>query len=380
MRLSLHPKPPDRLLPTGIVQQTAFWGRFKTRLGWQARAFDIRLPHFPPGGDALPEADILVVARRIGEGASLAYAPYGPEFEPAEEDRGACLERLSEGLRPHLPPDCAFIRYDLSWESAYAREPDRYDEEGRWQGPPPSHLRELRMNFGTERRTLRKAATDLMPTDTVVVDLRPSPEDILARMRPSTRRNILLSGRAGVEVSRAGRDDLESWYGLYEETARRDGFQVHARAHFDAVLAEDGAEDGVAAGAGGRADAEVRLLLARLAGEPVAGLVLALSGNRATFLYGASAAAARDCRASYALQWEAILLAKSRGCLEYDLFGCSPRPDPAHPLFGLWQYKTGFGGELVHRQGCWDYPLDPAAYDAYRAREEIAAGRVAVTR
>ncbi len=61
---------------------------------------------------------------------------------------------------------------------------------------------------------------------------------------------------------------------------------------------------------------------------------------------------------TYALQWEAIKIAKEYGCTEYDMFGVSPGPDHSHPMYGLYQFKTGFGGELFHHLGCWDYLLD----------------------
>ena len=60
---------------------------------------------------------------------------------------------------------------------------------------------------------------------------------------------------------------------------------------------------------------------------------------------------------TYALQWEAIRRAKAAGCLEYDMFGVAPQPDPTHPMYGLWKFKHGFGGEIFHQLGCWDYPL-----------------------
>ena len=60
---------------------------------------------------------------------------------------------------------------------------------------------------------------------------------------------------------------------------------------------------------------------------------------------------------TYALQWEAIRRAKAAGCLEYDMFGVAPQTDPTHPMYGLWKFKHGFGGEIFHQLGCWDYPL-----------------------
>lgn len=78
--------------------------------------------------------------------------------------------------------------------------------------------------------------------------------------------------------------------------------------------------------------------------------------------------------ATYALQWEAIRRSKMKGCTEYDMFGVAPRPDPSHPLYGLYRFKTGFGGKIFHRMGCWDYPLDPKAYQAYQTSEMQSHG------
>ena len=362
MRVTVKPKPPAKLLPTGIVQQTAFWSRVKESLGWSTGAFDLE-----PAPDA-GAGDMLVVGRGVSEEASIAYVPFGPEYRPDEGARGSFLESLSERLRAFLPRGCIFIRFELPWESPYAKEGSRYDADGYWLGAPEPEARELRMNFGTERRALRKAPTDLMPPDTVIVDLSPSEGEILGRMKPKTRYNIGLAARRGVLVEDAGPEGLEDWYALYAQTAARNGFVLHDRSHFAAVLAE-----GEKGRSQGRREA-ARLLMAMRDGKPLAGMILALSGHRATYLYGASSDLGRDAMASYALQWAGMRLAKAAGALEYDLFGCAPRPDPEHPLYGLWRFKTGFGGKLVHRQGCWDYPLDPSTYELWRAHEATSQG------
>jgi lipid II:glycine glycyltransferase (peptidoglycan interpeptide bridge formation enzyme) len=62
-------------------------------------------------------------------------------------------------------------------------------------------------------------------------------------------------------------------------------------------------------------------------------------------------------------------IAKSKGCYEYDMFGVAPRPDPSHPLYGLYRFKTGFGGNLYHRMGSWDYPLSEDKYNFFRSVE-----------
>jgi lipid II:glycine glycyltransferase (peptidoglycan interpeptide bridge formation enzyme) len=103
-------------------------------------------------------------------------------------------------------------------------------------------------------------------------------------------------------------------------------------------------------------------------------MVLVTSGKRATYLYGASADQQRRLMPSYALQWEAIMLAQEAGCSEYDMFGISPGSDPGHPMYGLYRFKTGFGGSIFRRQGCWDYPLDETWYEGYRIAEMNSQG------
>ncbi|MGM0423572.1 MAG: lipid II:glycine glycyltransferase FemX [Thermodesulfobacteriota bacterium] len=356
MTVEIEPKSQKELFPSRFLQQTAFWGRLKQHLGCSSQAFDIY-----PGSGKKPKGDFLVLLRWIQERQCMAYVPFGPELLPDPERRGPWLEAVCEGLRPQLPEDCLFLRFDLPWYSPWTQDPERYSADNVWLGQPRTRVREMRMNFDTNYWNLRKACTDLLPTDTVILDLRQNLEEILAGMKPKTRYNIRLARRRKVQIREAGPEELPLWYSLYQETANRHGMLLDSLDYFRAVLGTS-ASDCASPG-------QVRLLLAELQGQPVAGILIALSGNRATYLYGASSAAQRDCMAPYALQWQAIQLAKEQGCLDYDLFGISPNPDPSHPMYGLYRFKTGFGGRIVHRQGCWDYPLDQERYELCRSSE-----------
>ena len=86
---------------------------------------------------------------------------------------------------------------------------------------------------------------------------------------------------------------------------------------------------------------------------------------------GSSADRKRNLMPSYALQWQAMRLARDSGCRSYDLFGIPPRDDAAHPMHGLYRFKTGFGGTIFNRLGCWDVALRPLLYGAYRIAESL---------
>ncbi|WP_245986197.1 lipid II:glycine glycyltransferase FemX [Marinoscillum furvescens] len=347
---------------TNILPQTSYWARVKYRQGLTPGGFQVKASSevlSPDGGVAgSVEEDLLVLIQYVSDTQCFAYVPYGPKLEPVFENHGVFLEELSEVIRPHLPPNCAHIRYDLLWENQWASEEEHYDEAGNWLGPPPGHTQEFRLNFNTQNWNLRKSPGDLLPKNTFFLDLKQTEEQLLANMRPNTRYNVRRSLWRGIEVKAHGIEMLDTWYALYQETALRQGMVLHPKAYFEQVLAERN-QPGV----------EVKLLMAEYAGQYLASMLLVLSGQRGVYLFGASSGARRELMPSYALQWEAIRLAKAHGCVEYDLFGCAPNLDPSHPLHGVHLYKKGFGGQLFHRMGCWDYPLDLERYELLKAQE-----------
>jgi lipid II:glycine glycyltransferase (peptidoglycan interpeptide bridge formation enzyme) len=75
--------------------------------------------------------------------------------------------------------------------------------------------------------------------------------------------------------------------------------------------------------------------------------------------------------APYALQLKAMEDARLAGCAEYDLFGIPPADDPDHPMAGLYRFKTGFGGRIIHRSGSWDLAYRPLACRLFRAAETL---------
>jgi len=354
MDITLKHKETGALIPTIILHQTSLWSSIKSRLGWIPYAFDITSESM--------DGDILVLLHRISPDRCIAYVPQGPEMMPEEEMKGLFLESLSRGLARHLPGDCVFIRYDLPWETPYARDKSRYDDHGQWRGCPEPHVRELRMNFGTRDWNMRKAITDIQPPDTVIIDLSVTENMLLGRMRPKTRYNIRLAERKGVVISESGLEQLYAWHRLYLQTADRAGFKRHRYEYFNALFEANRESHN---------SASIHLITAMVDGELIAGNIISISHNRAAFLYGASANTRRNYMASYALQWETIRFARQKGCTEYDLYGISPVADTTHPLYGLYRFKTGFGGRVLHRQGCWDFPLKHDEYNMYRASENI---------
>lgn len=366
--MNVTPKKKGHLSTGPILQQTPFWGDLKEYQGRDVRAYSMSLPSeyclYPPRGNgdgrSVVTDDLLVVLQPLGADYLMAYVPYGPTLEPRPEYQGPVLEDLSEWLRDHLPRECLFIRYDLPWASPWADDPDRYDDNAVWAGPPRVEIQEIRMNFDTRNDNLYKSPTNALPTNTVFINLKHGKEQLLKRMKPKTRYNIRLSHRKGVQVKAIDGSRLDEWLHLCRETARRNRIINQDRPYYEALLAahENNPDDRTS----------LHLLMAEAGGTPLAGMFLSISENQACYLYGASSSHQRNKMAPYALQWQAICLAKEWGCRYYDMFGVAPSPSPSHPMYGLYRFKTGFGGFLYHRQGCWDYPFQEDLYGIYHAQ------------
>jgi lipid II:glycine glycyltransferase (peptidoglycan interpeptide bridge formation enzyme) len=365
MITNLYKKDVAELYNTPIVQQTAFWSVVKRKLGLNTIALNFkssgRSLYNNINSDYVINSDLLVIIMKINKTDCIAYVPYGPELEPTPEFQGSFLEELSESLRQYLPKNCIMIRYDLCWESYWAKEDSLYDCEGNWLGEPPEYSQEIRFNFNTCNRNFRKAYTNILPSNTIFLNLQPHIRIILDRMKPKTRYNIRLSQRKGVYVKKANIESLNIWYNLYKETALRNKIHLNEIKYFEALL--------TAKAENTKSPAEAQLLIAEQNNVPLASMFLIISDNRGAYLYGASSNRNRNLMAPYALQWEAIKIAKEKGCTEYDMFGVAPNAASSHPLYGLYKFKTGFGGNIFHSLGCWDYPFNEERYDYFRSSE-----------
>ena len=187
----------------------------------------------------------------------------------------------------------------------------------------------------------------------MISDLTPGEDELLAGMKPKWRYNIRLADRKGVAVCNGGQKEFAAFYEMYAETGARDGFLVRPFSYYQAIWQRFLAE-GLA-----------HLLLAQVDGQPVAGLMLFCYGPTAWYFYGASTSAARDLMPNHALQWAAMRWAKNRGCTRYDWWGAPDELAESDPMWGVYRFKQGFGGEFVSHVGAWDFPVNKGLYWAY---------------
>lgn len=187
-----------------------------------------------------------------------------------------------------------------------------------------------------------RAPADLLPSETLLIDLRPAESKILAAMKPKGRYNLRLSWRYGVETEfRRDSQAIPLFYDLFWETVQRQqffgepyGFFINlCQTLFPANMAEIG--------------------LASWRGEILAAILVVYWGDRATYLYGGRSFEHPEVMATYALHWAAMQRAKARGCQIYDFYGFTRNPHHAYAKFS--QFKSQFGGVPVTTIGAHDY-------------------------
>jgi lipid II:glycine glycyltransferase (peptidoglycan interpeptide bridge formation enzyme) len=322
--------------------QSAMWGKFKARHGWKSGAYLVDWA----GYEKLP---LLALSRELFPGFTFAYIPWGPELPCGfpRNEKPFVLRELALKLKPFLARNAALIRFEPPWFAEDAEFALRNEDAAF-----------LSSGF-------KRSAAVVQPPDTALVSLELSHEEILAAMKPKWRYNISLSEKKGVTVEDADVQGLEIFYRLMRETAARDGIALRGIDYYKTLF--DVCEK--YPGKNGRSP--LRLYTAYHEEDALAAIAVLFWGKNATYLYGASSNIKRNLMAAYALQWKAMKDAKDAGCKQYDLFGMPPDGDPNHPMAGLYRFKTGFGGKIIHRPGTWDYPLKPAAYFFFSKAEAL---------
>ena len=205
--------------------------------------------------------------------------------------------------------------------------------EPRLAPPPPSILHE----FG-------RAPVDLVPSETLVIDVSQPPEALLASMKVKGRYNIGLAQRANVQViTDSSETAVNRFHSIMLEASARDGFDVESLKFFEhmaSVLVPSG---------------HAKFLFAQHEGDTLGTLMLMTYGNRATYLYGGITNRKRNVMAGYALQWAAMNAARNAGCSEYDLYGFDASGAPQHRYARFSQFKSRFGGTVRRYIGAQDY-------------------------
>lgn len=209
---------------------------------------------------------------------------------------------------------------------------------------------------------IRKSEYEVQPKCNMVIDISGSEEEILGRMKSKTRYNIGLAQKKGVTL-RVCQElcDLEVFWQLTKQTAKRDGFNPHTKEHYKKMFEFLGK------------DGTLKLFLAEYHNKIIAANLVAFFGKTAVYLHGASSDVDRDVMATYFLQWMGILEAKKNGCHDYDFGGVNGKTYFNKKWEGITRFKTGFSQNEEPKEylGNFELVLNPFVFAAYKFIKQV---------
>jgi lipid II:glycine glycyltransferase (peptidoglycan interpeptide bridge formation enzyme) len=179
-------------------------------------------------------------------------------------------------------------------------------------------------------------------------------------MKSKTRYNIRLAGRKGIHIRQGDNTDLADLYRMYADTSLRGGFAIRGERYYQTlwgIFMREGLDQVI--------DAHAQPIIAEYDSAPVAGAVFFRFKDRAWYLHGMSLLDHSEKMGSYLVQWEGMRWAKANGCIIYDMWGAPDRFQKSDPMWGVYRFKSGFGGRVLRTVGAWDYPVKPVLYRVY---------------
>ncbi|MBL0059192.1 MAG: peptidoglycan bridge formation glycyltransferase FemA/FemB family protein [Elusimicrobia bacterium] len=319
----------DRTTATAVkhhVFQTAGWSEVKAPSGWRAHRLCVERDGVFRVGLQVLERDFPKIRYRF------FYAPRGPVLSEGwtAEDLAELFRRVEKLARERK---AVFLKID----------PDVSKTMDWISGP-------LLQN-GFRRAPETGGFSGVQPRLVFRLDISKSEEDLLKGMDQKTRYNIRLAEKKGVTIRPvASREEIETFYRILVDTARRDGFLIRPAGYFLDIQKRLGAQG------------KAQFFLAEREGKPISGALALTHGKTTWYAYGASANTDRQYMPNHLMQWTMIRWAKSNACTLYDFRAVPSNPKPEDPLYGLYRFKKGFGAELTEFVGEYDRVYVPWLY------------------
>jgi lipid II:glycine glycyltransferase (peptidoglycan interpeptide bridge formation enzyme) len=302
--------------------QSGQWGEFQSRVGVK--------PHYLSGSGWT----CLILEKRNKIGKYL-FSQYGPTVK-SPADLKAAIDYMTDYGR----------RSGAAWLSL---EPISSKTS-------PDDLKHTMLASGA-----KVSARHREPELTRIIDLSPSPDDLLAGISQSTRSFIRKNQREKFINFKSSTDpsDISIFTRMLMGVAERKNIYFYNENYF-----KKQAETLMPAGM-------MHLELAYENDKPVAAALFHDYGQMSTYTFAASLPEARKTSASALLLWQAMLNAKQRGLTKMDLYGIAPdNAGSDHPWSGFTSFKQKFGGQVVAHAGTWDVPLN-SRYHLYRAAHQL---------
>ena len=195
-----------------------------------------------------------------------------------------------------------------------------------------------------------RSALSVAPTATILLDLAPDTDELLARMSKSARRHIRKGEREGISIREADHNEIEVFHSLLMTTGERQGWSPQSLEFFESMWKEF------------HPQGHVRIFLAEYESRVVSAHLVVPFGD---VMLSKLSAWSGDRSAPYpneTLEWFMIRWAKEHGFRYYDFEGFDRaaaeelrQSDQESRSESMDHYKLKFGGDVVLLPPAFDY-------------------------
>jgi len=300
------------------------WGEFQKAMGnkiWRLGVF---------GNDEL--VAVVLAIKTVAKRGTFLLIPHGPNLKSSNQ-KDQILKTLLEKLKEISKKEKAdFIRIN------------------------PILKRNEENNEIFKKLGFRQASIHAHPEASWKLDITPSEEELLSRMRKTTRYLIRQAEKdQDIEVYQS-RDlkDVEVFNKIHWEVVKIQKFVPFSLDYFKKEFSVF------------EKDQEICIFFAKYKGEIAAASYVIFWSNIAFYHHAALLPQYHKIPLAYLLEWESIREAKRRGCKLYDFWGyVNPQKNPKHPWAGPTLFKMGFGGQAHKYVKTQDFPLSKKYWLTY---------------
>lgn len=282
-------------------------------------------PVFVVAGDV----SVLILKKRVFGLGNLWYIPRGPGVSSAQElvDILPGLQKLAEASGVFL------IKFD-----------------------PEIELSDSSLKILVDAGLL--PARRVQPSSTVLIDLTPTEDEILAGLNQKGRHALRRAERDGAKVKKveATEENCRVFYNLLAVTAEG-SFGIRKFEYYKKFW-----QSYEAAGMG-------QMFFAYNGKDLIAAAFAVVFGEKSIYKDGASVRERPVYGASHLLQWHVIKWAKQQGSKVHDLYGAPPSDqvdNREHPFYGFGVFKRSFNKQVVDYVGTYDLPVKALPYKLWR--------------
>jgi lipid II:glycine glycyltransferase (peptidoglycan interpeptide bridge formation enzyme) len=311
------------------------WGEFQKKIGskvWRMGIYD--------GNELI---GVALVIKTIAKRGTFLLVPHGPNIKNPK----------SEIRNPKQIPNSKFQILNTLLEKL---KEIAKQEKADFIRINPILERNEENNGIFKKLGFRQASIHAHPEASWKLDITPLEQELLAKMRKTTRYLIKQAQNdKNIEIYQSRNlKDVELFNKIHLEVVKIQKFVPFSLDYFKKEFSVFQADD------------EIAIFFAKYKGEIAAASYVIFWSNTAFYHHAALLPKYHKIPLAYLLEWESIKEAKRRGCKLYDFWGyVNPQKNPRHPWAGPTLFKMGFGGRAYEYVKTQDFPLSKKYWLTY---------------